>query len=489
MLIFPNPRVLPSPGQFNSFCMEPTLLWQACCDLSLQRQVSQEMSLATLLSGIAISSQGRYDVRLPYGAIRPISLYMFVVSPSGEGKTAVENLVMGPLKKLQTREHHKYLISMEQYAIDLEAWQLDHDILKQKVRATISKNGGTATKQKEDVQEHFTIKPKKPRAFRILYQNSTPEALFQGLNEEIPTAAFVTDEADIFFRSTMNQAKGHLNNFFSGDDTIVNRVSKPDILLHGVRVSALLMVQPGVLAQHLKPQDRDSGWLARFIVANPPQLRGSRYFHPDAVAQNKSWELAEERLKDLAEENLILLSEPNHPRTVLNFAPEAEALWYQLTNEIEQQMQYGGRFQECPDHATKLNDIVARVAALVHIFEQYEGDISENTLRIAIELCVAFSEHFQQVLMPPPQEVQDACLLGVWLDELRSFNNRVVPYNHIRQCGPSALRNKNRLRGAIDVMLAHHEIVLFQVGKTRMVDLMPQLGPLPAPPAPPVSIQ
>lgn len=440
------------------------------------------MSVATFLGAMAISSQGLYDVRLPYGAVRPTSLNMLIVSSSGEGKTAVEQMFMWPLKELQAKQYEKYLLEMEQYEMEMESWQTDHDAYKQKVRSAFSKNHGVATKQKQDVKDHFKSKPKKPRAFKLLYQNSTTEALFKGLNEEMPSAAILTDEGDTFFKSSMAQARGHMNNLFSGDDTIITRVSRPDIFLRNVRFSAFLMIQPGMLEHHLKPQDRDSGWLARFIVVKPPQMRGTRFFNQNSQGLSDLWKETQNRLKDLAEQNVVLLSDPQHKRKVLEFAPDATALWYQLSNDIEREMQVGGRFHECPDHATKLNDIIARVAALLHIFEQYEGGISANTLRIAIEICSAYSDHFREVMMPLPQEIQDAYLLKGFMDQLRSFGNRFVTYNYIRQCGPSALRNKQRLRAAIDVMLAHAEIALFQDRKTRMVDLMPYLGPQPGVP-------
>ncbi|WP_299196123.1 YfjI family protein [uncultured Amphritea sp.] len=469
-----KPALTP-PEQLSMACLSQTLLWEASNSLAYQRQVAPEMAVVTFLGCIAISAQGRYDVQLPYGAIRPVSLNICVVSESGEGKTAAESMVMAPLKALQTSENDKYKLNMEEFKKDIDSWQLEHDVLRQKVKSTLSKNGGVAAKEKEALRKHYDVKPIPPRKFRLLYQNTTPEALFQGLSEGVSTAGLATDEGDIFFRTSMSQARGHLNNFYSGDDTIITRATKPDILLNNVRVSTFIMIQPGILYRHQRPEDRDSGWWARFIFCVPGSMRGNRFFSTDTVVRDDSWVAAEKRLKKIADENKALIETPDLPREVLKLSTEAIALWFRLANEIERQMQPGGRFAECPDHASKLADNVARVAALIHIFEEYDGDISESSLRMAIEMCSAFSINFQQVMVQPPQDIVDSHQLSAWFNEQRQFNNRVLPYNYVRQYAPSPLRNKHRLRAAIDILLARNEICLFHNGKTRMINLMPGL--------------
>lgn len=478
---FPFRSVLPAPdvNHFNAWRLEKTLFWQASDDLAFQRQASLDMVGLTMLGTLAILAQGRYDVRLPYGAVRPLSLNVCIVNDSGEGKTAVENKIMAPLKQLQAEEYRRYQARQVTYQRDLDQWQLEHDILRQKVRSIVSKNGGIAQKEKQALREHHELRPTPPRPFRLLYPNTTLEALFVGLSEAVPTAALATDEGEMFFQSAVSRGRGHISRVWGGDDTIITRATKPDIVLHNARVSTLLMIQPGILNAHLTPADRDSGWLARFIVCAPAPMRGSRRYNLDEQQPGEAWQAAEARLTALARQNLVLTHAPDTPREVLQFTPAAAQCWVQLANEVEIEMGPGRRFQDCPDHAAKLTDNIARVAALLHLFEEAEGDISEATLRMAIELCSYFSLHFQQVMMPPPQEVQDAHLLNTWFNELRQFNNRILRYNDVRQRAPSPLRNKKRLREAIDVLLAHNEIVLFTQGKTRMIDLLPHMGPPP----------
>lgn len=473
--------VLPPQGPINIAVFEHTLLWRASCSLATQRQVAPEMALATFLGGLSIAAQGLYDVQLPHGVIRPVSLYMCIVSDSGEGKTATENKVMAPIKAFQSRVYAEYEKKIEEFKRDLDEWQLEYEILRNNVKKIISKNGGIATKEKEAVRQHYKNKPKPPIRFRLLYQNTTPEALFQGLHEGVPIAGLAIDEGEIYFKSPMRYARAYLNSLYSGEDVIVTRATKPDITIINARLTAFFMIQTGILYSHIRPEDRESGFWARFTFCVPGQMRGRRVFDINNANIDSVWVDAEERIRTIVEENKKLIDNPNMPRELLKFSSEAIKLWVRLCNEIEAQIQPGGRFEACPDHASKLSDNIARASALIHIFEGCEGDISEQTLRIAIEIFCEFSNHFQKVMIPPPQEVQDAYLLMDWFNEHRGFGNRVVSYNHVRQYGPSILRNKKRLRAAIDVLSINNEIRLFMDGKTRMIDLTPKI-PLPGHP-------
>lgn len=120
---------------------------------------------------------------------------------------------------------------------------------------------------------------------------------------------------------------------------------------------------------------------------------------------------------------------------------------------------------------------MARVAALLHLFEGEKGGITAETVQMATDLCLYYSGNFQQVFMPPPQEEQDAYQLHEWFNELRQFNWRIMQYNDVRQRAPRSLRDKKRLKSALDVLIAQQQVVVFTHCRTRFIDLMPWMGP------------
>ena len=187
------------------------------------------------------------------------------------------------------------------------------------------------------------------------------------------------------------------------------------------------------------------------------------------------WSQADQRLRELANANRKLAFAPSTGRAILNFSEDAALYWIDVVNEIEAQMGVYGRFEACPDHASKLAENIARVASLIHVFEGCDGDITTDAVKVATELCCFYSGEFQRVFLPPPQEVQDALLLQSWFDGLRQFGRPSVRYNEVRQNGPVPLRDKKRLKDAIDVLVGCNNISLYTEGKTRHISLTPMV--------------
>ncbi|MDP5798617.1 YfjI family protein [Pseudomonas aeruginosa] len=441
---------LPALGTLHLPVLERTLLWRASEQLAINSQVHPEMVALTLLAGISAAAQGRYDVSLPYGAIRPTSIYAAVIVGSGYGKSVVYEKVMNPIQEVQRqlrKKKHDRTIADEGRGFDGVRCRVD------------------AENKQEMVRE-----------FQLLYKDATPEGLFLSLKNSIPSAALATDEAEIFFKSAMGGARGHLNTLWDGRDTIVMRASKDDVVLEDVRLMLLLMSQPEVMRDYVQKRGalgRDSGMFARFVVCAPPSVLGTRVRSLQSSQNWGVWLQAEERLRSLALENTLLAYAPFSARNVLNFTDEAAAYWIGVLNEIERQVGPGGFFAGAVDHAAKLGENIARVAALIHVFEGAAGDISEETLRIAVELCCFYSKSFFDVFMPMPQEFLDAQVLQGWFDEQRKFGVNKIRYNHVRQYAPASLRDKGRLRGAIDVLMSQGWILVYSEGRARYINLNP----------------
>lgn len=476
---YPFQPILPVPGSFTPQRVELTLLWRSSHELSQKCQVPLDLTVLTLLGGISMVAQGRYALKMPYGGIKPITTYVLGVAGSGDGKTPLFDSVLNPIQEVQREQRREWRKRLDTHMGDLEEWRTKEKVLTSAIYRKQTK-GGTAESERQSLRELYQRRPEPPREFRLLIEDTTPEALFLGLEKAIPTAALATDEAEIFFKGAMNRARSHINSLWSGGSTVITRATKDDIVLDDARLMLLLMVQPGVLQKYMERQGqqaRDSGMLARFLVCAPLSLRGQRFYSLQPSLTWDAWEQAEARLTTLARENLILVKAPDTPREVLEFTPEGAACWVQVANEIERQMGQGGYFEACPDHGSKLVENIARVAALIHLFEEYEGNITPETVLMAMDITLYYSGHFMQVFMPPPQEEQDAQRLNEWFNELRQFNWRTMRYNDVRQRGPRPLRDKKRLKEAMDVLISHQQVALFTDHRTRYIDLAPWLGP------------
>lgn len=68
-----------------------------------------------------------------------------------------------------------------------------------------------------------------------------------------------------------------------------------------------------------------------------------------------------------------------------------------------------GVFEHAKDHASKLPENIARLAALIHSFDDLsEEEISLDTLLEAIDLVAYFSKEFMKVFSAPPKYEVDA---------------------------------------------------------------------------------
>lgn len=238
---YPFQPVLPAPGQFDVQRLAPTLLWRASNDLHLHCQVSMELTVLTVIAGISMVAQGRYDLKMPYGAVKPTSTYVLGVGGSGEGKSTVYDKVLHPIQEEQRRQRGEWRKRLDNYRGELEEWRTEEKVLTQSIYRKRTKKC-TANHERQLLKELHQQRPNPPREFRLLYEDTTPEALFSGLEKNIPSAALATDEAEVFFKGAMNRSRSHINSLWSGGSTVITRATKEDIILDDKRLMLLLMV-------------------------------------------------------------------------------------------------------------------------------------------------------------------------------------------------------------------------------------------------------
>ena len=148
-------------------------------------------------------------------------------------------------------------------------------------------------------------------------------------------------------------------------------------------------------------------------------------------------------------------------REVIKFSSAAKKLLIEHADSIEAQMGPGGLYERSPDHASKIAENIARVAGLIHYFEGYEGDIAEETVELAIEICRWSSESYMQLFVPPPQEMLDADVVWQQLYQYRCSGMQYVSKNFARQRAQNAIRKEGRFYRALDVLVARGWIRLW----------------------------
>ena len=426
------------------------------------------------LSAMAIALQGALDVRKPNGQCVPTSLMLLSIANSGERKSTVEGVFLEKIREFQAEKSSKGKERIAEWEVLQDIWKEKYKSILKVVRKKAA--AGKCSKLEEEMLiKHQEAMPKAPGKIKILYEDATSEALFRGLFKDYPSAGLISSEGSGVINGRAFGDLSKQNAIWSGDTVTVDRVSAESYELADVRLTVSMMIQGKVFDDYIQRHgelSRGSGLWARFLICRPSSTQGSRFISNGVM----SWEHRDKfwaRLNELLEQNISLDHYPKREKKTIGFSAAASERWLWIFNYIESEIRLGGRFSGAGDHASKLAENIARVAALLHYFEFGDGAISLETLEVAISVCFWCSDEFLKVFIPPPQEETDAIELNAWLQLHRNSCQRYIPKNQIRQFGPGKLRDKQRLERALEILAGRGGVSIFRQGKTTVVDLFP----------------
>lgn len=346
--------------------------------------------------------------------------------------------------------------------------------------------------KQEDIKKTKKLSKKELREkvlakeIRLMYVDSTPEALFYGLYTYNNYASLWSEEADLILNGRAAGKLALLNKLRDGETIYVDRRSG-SFKLCNTRLTIALMIQSDLFQKFLEKRGeaaRSVGFLARCLVCFPPTTQGTRFeYHT-----SQSWEhvpIFNNRVTELLTENFEATKQPDFKRLVLKFTSEAEVYWIEVFNKIEMEINPNYWLHDFGDYASKAMDNISRVAAIFHKFEGLEGDISLDTLKRAVQICEWYAYEFVRIFTKDsgiPPEVQDANEMEEFL---RNFSQRhracVIRKNLITQYGPNQLRtNKVRRQAALEILMSQNKISLGMNGKTECVLLNQVFFPMPS---------
>jgi hypothetical protein len=408
---------------------------------------------SSALTAMSVGLQGLFDVRKPLGGSVPCSLMILTIANSGERKSTVENIFLAGVRKFQNQMLERYESDLSVWRNQLKIWELKDKAI-QKAIATLAVKGMVTTEAENRLCEHSGTAPKRPRKFKMLYEDTTSQALFRGLHQDLPSAGLISGEGLGVLNGPALNDLPKQNSLWSGDPIAVDRVTAESFQLDEARLTVAMMVQESGFKSYMQVRGeaaRGSGLWARFLVCQPKSTQGSRQVEGVTISREHSEKFAD-RLADYVERNVELLDRIKPQRVIVAFSPEAAQRWVSLSNEIESQISPDGRLNSASDHASKLADNVARLAALFHCFENFEGDISLSTLNLAINVGNWYSSEFLKLFDAKGEGEIDADELFDWLKKQSFINGPSMRKNIVRQYGPNRVRDKRRLDNALEVL-------------------------------------
>jgi Protein of unknown function (DUF3987) len=164
---------------------------------------------------------------------------------------------------------------------------------------------------------------------------------------------------------------GAFSSLWDGGEIRRSRAGDGLIFESGKRLAAHVMIQPEIANEFLSdPALRNQGFLARFLVAQPASLAGTRMWKE--APRECDWLLADY-------ENAVLrLFEAGKAKdetgaeldlTILTLSLKARAKWIEFSDENELEMRPAGRYAKMKDVANKSAEQAARAAGILALID------------------------------------------------------------------------------------------------------------------------
>jgi len=338
-----------------------------------------------LLSALAAAIGNTRRIQLKRGWTEPCIVWAVIVGDSGTLKTPAYKLVLRPVRDLQGKALKEYGAAQQAHEAELLHYEKELAAWKR------SKTGGEPP-----------AKPEPPRAERMVVSDITTEALAPILLNNPRGVLLARDELAGWIGSFDRYASGkggadaaHWLSMHNGESIVVDRKTGTPrtIFVPSASVSVTGGIQPGVLDRALGHEHRESGLLARLLLAMPPR-RTKRWTEAEISPLSEAAVLAIfERLRELQ----FTYGENGELRpVVVSLTPAAKEAWVEFYNaHAEEHADLSGDLSAA---WSKLEGYAARLALVVHFIRWAADDptlaSSDAVDEVSIAAGVALSRWF-----------------------------------------------------------------------------------------------
>ena len=416
----------------------------------------------SVLAAASLATQAHFDVLLPWGQRKPLSLFLLTVGESGERKSAVDDVVLGAAKAHEKAAMAAYREDMERYEADMAAWGKATEAAR--TAATTGKKGTATAEQIRDAVAAVGDKPVAPMAPLRFVTDPTAEGLYKLLAMSQPSVALFSDEGGLLIGGHALNGDNFLKTITRWskmwDGAPFDRVRAGDGvgILYGRRMALHQLAQGDVMVKLLSDRlANGQGLLARCLVAWPESTIGTR--HVDGF----EWAGARPELKRMFAVLAGLLeaelrTSENEPQELdpmeLPLSAEATAMALQAGNQFETLMAAGQDLSELRDRTAKALENACRIAGVLAAIEggMATSEITADHLARGLVLIQWYLAEALRIrgAAAVPQSVQDAEALSTWM-QARAV--REFATTGILKSGPAQLRHKARLMAAIEQLV------------------------------------
>jgi hypothetical protein len=337
----------------------------------------------SMLAAAALMTQPYADIHID-GRIYPLSLFMLTVAESGDRKSAVDNIVLKPIRDFEKMLAKCCSQEKGNYKNKLDSWRSHRvQILKESNQSIVEK-----------ALNALGLEPLAPLAPHILLEEPTYEGLVKLLALGQPSLGLFSDEGGRMFGG-FSMSKESLLKTICGlsslwDGKPVNRIRAGDenLLLYGRRFSMHLMIQEIILSDIQKNQLlTNQGMVARCLIVQPISNAGFRPYCEIDIAQDALIISFWQHAANLLDTPFPLVEGTQNelmPRQLM-LDPEAKKIWISFHNVLDAELHPDGLWHPIRRTANKAAEQALRIAGVLTLTENIEAkSISLEILERAI---------------------------------------------------------------------------------------------------------
>jgi replicative DNA helicase len=405
--------------------------------VAIETETPLDAAFALALALLALCAQRRYVVQLRGSHQETLSLWLLLLLNSGERKSAVYRKFFAVVKARQ-RELR------DAGAIDRARAQAALDSVKARL-AKVTKDAGTKSGQEavalacerdEVAEELERLTREFPPTACLLLDDVTPER-FASIVADVGAVAIASDEGGVFgtFFGKYNDKAATIDLLLkshNGGDASVDRQNRDRLEIVEPACTFALAVQPDVMVEMANKREwKERGGPARFQYFMPESQVGRRTgkTEPVPAAVEAGWV---DRIREL------LPSSPPVQRAdrpanaqVMKLDARALAAWETFSAELEPRLDVdAGDLGWTNGWAPKLPGAIARIGALLHLFEHGPTPVSLESMQRALKLAPYFEAHAVAALTMGSAKpgFKDVRQLRRWIETTKpgSFTERDV---------------------------------------------------------------
>ena len=480
---YPNPQpLLPDVSIAAPYPLQALgdLLGGAASAIIESVQVPDALAGQAVLAAAAMAAQPHANV-LRAGQLIPLSLFALTVAESGDRKSAADRLA------LQAHHQHQHTL-LGAHKTEYKEYRNYRDAY-QKARTAILDN---AKGDPDTVATELgkLLEPVEPPSPFILAEEPTLEGLQKSLLRGYASQGLFSDEGGQFFGGyasrpeNMLKSVAGLSKLWDGSPITRTRAAEGESASRsGCRLSAHLMIQP-VVAQNVlsNPVLQGQGFLARFLIAWPQSLAGSRFYRDVDPTRDVRLGRYWQRMA-----YLLALEPPQNEQgelapPALPMGPQSLAAWVIQHDAIEAELGKWGELFEIKPAAAKGGENLLRIAGVLAVVENTDT-ITLPIIERAGMLVRWYLDEALRLTNPTKAELHlfKAQSLLDWLlnKGWHTFDSR-----KLQREGPSIARKSAKQRDQLLAVLVEHHQLLTSDGKQFTINPAATTATTVAKPAP-----